>query len=210
MWVWLDCVGSILFDATLSTVFFLSCVVLAMLGCRQPSRRILIARASLIASLAMVPIVALAPLPRIDVIGAAIRAKLLPAAIPAILADTTISMRHSGQTPPSPVPTAALRRIEVTSCFHDGGPWVLRCITLLFLACVTIGVAWLALGFWGVCWLLGNSREPSPTDHRALRSTRSLPVRSLRARPGLRVIDAGRASRRGRHDSPDDLDPADV
>ena len=44
MWVWLDSAGPILFDATLSTALFLSLVVLAMLVCRQPTRRLLIAR----------------------------------------------------------------------------------------------------------------------------------------------------------------------
>ena len=69
MWVWLDRVGLILFDAALSTALFLSVVVLAMLLCRQPSRRLLIVRSSLLASLAMVPLVAVLPLPRVDVLG---------------------------------------------------------------------------------------------------------------------------------------------
>ena len=41
MWMWLDRVGLILFDAALSTALFLSVVVCAMLVCRQPSRRLL-------------------------------------------------------------------------------------------------------------------------------------------------------------------------
>ena len=45
MWVWIDRAGSILFDATLSTAIFLTLVVLAMLVCRQPTRRLLIAHA---------------------------------------------------------------------------------------------------------------------------------------------------------------------
>ena len=69
MWVWLDRVGLILFDAALSTGLFLSVVVLAMLVCRQPSRRLLIVRSSLLASLAMVPLVAVVPLPRLDVLA---------------------------------------------------------------------------------------------------------------------------------------------
>ena len=44
MWVWLDRVGLVLFDAALSTGLFLSVVVLALFVCRQPSRRLLIVR----------------------------------------------------------------------------------------------------------------------------------------------------------------------
>ena len=48
MWVWLDRAGPVLFDATLSTALFLTLVVLAMLVCRQPTRRLLIARVAVI------------------------------------------------------------------------------------------------------------------------------------------------------------------
>jgi len=67
MWMWLDRVSLILFDAALSTGLFLSVVVLAMLVCRQPSRRLLLVRSSLLASLAIIPVVAVLPLPRVDV-----------------------------------------------------------------------------------------------------------------------------------------------
>ena len=78
MWVWLDRAGPILFDATLSTALFLSLVVLAMLVCRQPTRRLLIARVALLASLAMIPLVALVPLPRLDLLDTLVQADLLP------------------------------------------------------------------------------------------------------------------------------------
>ena len=78
MWVWLDRAGPILFDATLSTALFLSLVVLAMLVCRQPTRRLLIARVALFASLAMIPLVALVPLPRLDLLDALVQSELLP------------------------------------------------------------------------------------------------------------------------------------
>jgi hypothetical protein len=44
MWVLMDRIGVILFDATLSTAVFLTLIILAMLSCRQPVRRILLAR----------------------------------------------------------------------------------------------------------------------------------------------------------------------
>ena len=80
MWVWLDRVSLILFDAALSTGLFLSAVVFAILVCRQPSRRLLIVRSSLLASLAIFPLVALLPLPRVDVLDLVLQADLLPPA----------------------------------------------------------------------------------------------------------------------------------
>ncbi len=79
MWVWLDRIGLVLFDATVSTALFLSLVVLAMLLCRQPARRIRIARVALLSSLTMIPMVALAPLPRLDITDTIIRSDLVPA-----------------------------------------------------------------------------------------------------------------------------------
>jgi beta-lactamase regulating signal transducer with metallopeptidase domain len=185
MWVWLDCVGSVLFDAALSTVIFLSFVVLAMLGCRQPSRRILIARASLIASLLMVPIVAFAPLPRIDVVDAAIHSHLLPAHfLPAWQhkIPDQLSEQPSASAGSAAIPVANRRH----TALGDAHPWVFRGLTLIDLACVTIGSAWLALGFWGVCWLLRHSREPSPKAIELYDRLFSDGA-SNRARPALRV-----------------------
>ena len=95
MWVWLDRAGSILFDATLSTAIFLTLVVLAMLVCRQPSRRILIARSALVASLAMIPLVAFLPLPRFDLFDTLIQFDLLPRQLVAEFERTG----HSGSAP---------------------------------------------------------------------------------------------------------------
>jgi hypothetical protein len=80
MWVWLDRAGLILFDAALSTGLFLSVVVCAMLLCRQPSRRLLIVRSSLLGALVILPLVAASPLPRINVLALIIQADLLPPA----------------------------------------------------------------------------------------------------------------------------------
>ena len=41
MWVWLDQLGVVLFDATASTTVFLSVIMLAILICRQPARRLI-------------------------------------------------------------------------------------------------------------------------------------------------------------------------
>ena len=78
MWMWLDRVGLILFDAALSTGLFLTVVVLAMLVCRQPSRRLLLVRSSLVASLAIIPVVAVLPLPRVDVLDLILQRGIFP------------------------------------------------------------------------------------------------------------------------------------
>jgi len=81
MWEWVDRAGTVLFDATLSTALFLSLVVVAMLVCRQPTRRLLIARVALVASLAMIPLVALVPLPRLDLVDTLVQTDILPNAL---------------------------------------------------------------------------------------------------------------------------------
>jgi hypothetical protein len=88
MWMWLDRTGLILFDAALSTALFLSVVVCAMLLCRQPSRRLLIVRSSLLGSLAIIPLVAVLPLPRVDVVDLMLQADLLPPSAPAAYSNS--------------------------------------------------------------------------------------------------------------------------
>ncbi|MFI5456836.1 MAG: M56 family metallopeptidase [Isosphaerales bacterium] len=183
MWVWLDRIGPILFDAALSTAVFLSLVVLAILVCRQPSRRRLIARVALLASLAMIPLVALAPLPRLDLVDTLVQSNLLP---PSVIVDPDQINPPAPQAAASEHPT----RWRITKYLPDhvvrGGRWLPRSLALADLACVATGVAWLLLGFWGVRWLIRHSREPSA-------ATRQLYDRLFagqpngRARPDLRV-----------------------
>ncbi len=66
MWVWVDQLGRMIFDAGLAAVALLGLVTLAMLGCRQPARRVRLARAGIVSSLGLLPLVALTPLPRLD------------------------------------------------------------------------------------------------------------------------------------------------
>jgi beta-lactamase regulating signal transducer with metallopeptidase domain len=159
MWVWIDRASPILFDAALSTAIFLSAIVLAMLICRQPSRRLQIARAALLASLAMLPLVALAPLPRLDLVNSFIEPSLLPP-----------SMTAGSDSLERPAPGAFLSGLLAT--WHIPGDlqeyvwiawrWLPRSLALVDLACVAVGCAWLLLGFWGVRWLLRHSQVPSP------------------------------------------------
>ena len=81
MWAWMDRIGITLFDATLSAAVFLTFIVLAMLACRQPARRILLARVALLASLAIVPVVGWGRLPRLDVIDTFVESRFFPKAL---------------------------------------------------------------------------------------------------------------------------------
>jgi beta-lactamase regulating signal transducer with metallopeptidase domain len=158
MWVWLDRISLILFDATVSTALFLSLVVLAILFCRQPSRRLRIARVALVSSLTMVPLVALAPLPRLDVADAIIRSDLFPALL---VFNPDQDQRR---------PQATATHDQVASWTIPGGfsaqiprygKWIERGITLIGLAGIALGLGWLILGFWGVRWLIRHARQPS-------------------------------------------------
>jgi beta-lactamase regulating signal transducer with metallopeptidase domain len=160
MWVWLDRAGSILFDATLSTAIFLTLVVLAMLVCRQPTRRVLIARSALVASLAMIPLVALLPLPRFDLLDTLIQSDLLPRHLVAELERTGHSASAALATEH---PSHWIFANDLHGRLLGTGRWLPRSLTLIDLACVIIGLAWLSLGVWGVRWLIRHSRSPSPT-----------------------------------------------
>ena len=183
MWVWLDTAGPILFDATLSTALFLSLVVLAMLVCRQPTRRLLIARVALLASLAMIPLVALVPLPRLDLLDALVQSELLP--------NSLILELEKGRssTPVSIVPAHEVHTL-LAHDLHDmllgTGRWLPRSLTLIDLWCVWAGIAWLLLGLWGVRWLIRHSRAPSAGAAEIFDRLLAEGVQR-RSRPALRV-----------------------
>jgi beta-lactamase regulating signal transducer with metallopeptidase domain len=183
MWVWLDSAGPILFDATLSTALFLSLVVLAMLVCRQPTRRLLIARVALLASLAMIPLVALVPLPRLDLLDALVQSELLPNSLILELEKDRAS------TPVSIVPAHDVHSL-LAHDLHDKllgtGRWLPRSLTLIDLWCVGAGIAWLLLGLWGVRWLIRHSRAPSAAAAEIFDRLLEEGVHK-RSRPALRV-----------------------
>jgi BlaR1 peptidase M56 len=158
MWEWLDSAGTVLFDATLSTALFLSLVVVAMLVCRQPSRRLLIARVSLLACLAMIPLVALVPLPRIDLLDTLVQAEVLPNSL--IREIETGLWPRTGSVVPEHE-SHVLIADDLKERLWGATRWLPRSLTLIDLACVGTGIAWLMLGFWGVRWLIRHSRPPS-------------------------------------------------
>jgi beta-lactamase regulating signal transducer with metallopeptidase domain len=183
MLVWLDSAGPILFDAALSTALFLTLVVLAMLVCRQPTRRLLIARVAIIASLAMIPLVALVPLPRLDLFDTLLQSDLVPTSVIVELEEI------EGLPPDLTAPTDDARSI-IAYGMHDRllgtRRWISRIITLIVLACVATGVAWLLLGFWGVRWLIGHSRVPSAATQEIFDRLYSQEIPN-KGRPALRV-----------------------
>jgi beta-lactamase regulating signal transducer with metallopeptidase domain len=178
MWMWLDRFGFILFDAALSTALFLSAVVLCLLVCRQPSRRLLIVRLSLLASLAMLPL-AVAPLPRLDVVAKISQAGLLP---PTSLIEPEAATLTADEGP---------RLNSFITVFQGdyaawAGRWMPRSLTLIVLTVAATGAAWVLLGFWGVRWLVRHSREPSPPTQAAYDALKYATA-SRQSRPKLRV-----------------------
>ena len=182
MWMWLDRFGFILFDAALSTALFLSTVVLCLLVCRQPSRRLLIVRLALLASLAMLPL-AMAPLPRFDILAKIGQAGFWP---PASLIEP-----ESVKLPQQEQPKQEGQLKSFITVFQGdyaawAGRWMPRSLTLIVLTVAATGAAWVLLGFWGVRWLVRRSRAPSPPTlavYDALECARA----SRRRRPDLRV-----------------------
>jgi beta-lactamase regulating signal transducer with metallopeptidase domain len=186
-WFWIDRVGILLFDATVSTALFLSLVLLAMLGCRQPARRILIARVAVLASLAVLPILALEPFPRFALIDAVVDSELVRASplgwssplTPAPLTPWNASGSAGGrQGATNPL----------ANLMGDAGRWLPRALVLLYLVCAGAGLAWLLLGFGGVYWLIRSARsptEPSQQIHESLAAGGSTPA----ARSLLRVSE---------------------
>ena len=67
MWVWIDRIGATILDTSLAAAVLLGLAALAMVACRQPARRCCLARAAIVASLALFPLVAFGPArPRIE------------------------------------------------------------------------------------------------------------------------------------------------
>src|SRR5262249_9937202 len=190
MWDWMDRIGIIVFDAAVATAVFLTFIVLAMLACRQPARRILLARVSLLASLAIIPLVAWGHLPRLDVIDTFVESRFFPRAL--FLAAAAIDPAQ--QQPPAddeqvvaedagPGRFVSIWLLERVSAVRR---WLPRGLTLIDLSFVATGAAWLCLGIAGIHWLIHRSRAPSSATRALLDELLAQRPRSL-ARTGLRV-----------------------
>jgi beta-lactamase regulating signal transducer with metallopeptidase domain len=139
----LDHLGIVLFDASVSASVFFTVVMLTMLVCRQPARRLLVARAGTLASLLILPLVTVGPLPRFDVINGVVRSEVFPA----LLVVNPDQLETQAFSPPNRAPTSSL--------------WSGRVLAIAGLTGIAVGVAWLVLGCAGVAWLVRNSTEPS-------------------------------------------------
>lgn len=143
----IDRLGTLLLDSTLAALALLVVVALAMVGTAQPVRRCALARGAILGLLALGPLVAWAPTPRIEVVG---------------------PLRKIVQAPgpgTTPNPIAAALALDFT---------LPRGVTLLYLAGVVVGLGGLALGLAASAWLGRRSGEPSAAT-RDLYETLSVP-----------------------------------
>src|SRR4051812_40262386 len=69
MTVWVDRFAALWLDATLAAAALTGIAAMAMLACRQPVRRLVLARAAVLGAAGLLPLVVLAPTPRVEVIG---------------------------------------------------------------------------------------------------------------------------------------------
>ncbi len=169
MWGWIDRLGVLVLDASLGATLLVGSIALAMVGCRQPSRRVGLARAAIIGSLALFPLVALSPLPRLDLIRT----------LQGIGFDAHPFWPHLGLSPATSARAAAGAWSRIPVVYASP-----RLLTVLYLAGVGVGLAWLILGWWGLGWLTRRSTAPSPA---ALELYHSLPIMTRHGRPALRV-----------------------
>jgi hypothetical protein len=177
-----------LLDASLAATAITGLVVLAMIQCRQPARRRDWARAGLLSTLALLPLAALNPVPRIDLRGP------LRALLPIDLDGP--SPRPRGEARDCSEPALAQSRVDdcPTSSGAAAGPTarprllrrVARGLVVAYLVGASVGLAWIALGVCGSSWLIGRGRAPSA---QALAHLRSLPFEGGSRRPRLLVSE---------------------
>jgi beta-lactamase regulating signal transducer with metallopeptidase domain len=183
MWVGLDWFGQILVDATLATAILLSLVILLMLSCQQPARRIVLAQAATVLALFMFPLVATNPLSLLST--PAWFTGHEPGA-----GRTRSASSAAGDSPRQSLrdPTAQVRP---TTGSPGMGTWRTRpgprrVLALMYLTGVSVAMLWTVLGFWGVQRLVGGSVEPSPAA-RAIYDELIQQVDERLPYPGLRV-----------------------
>jgi hypothetical protein len=164
VWGWVDRLGSIVFRASVAAAVLSSLAMLLMLGCQQPARRIALARAALCGTLALIVLVAFAPLPPFD---------------------TRAALQGTGV-----LSHPLLARAQAVAALGLRGPWPARVALFVYLGGVGTFLAELAVGYWGLGWLTRRARAPSP---RAQAVYDALPFSGRwawgwgRARPRLRV-----------------------
>jgi beta-lactamase regulating signal transducer with metallopeptidase domain len=131
----------------------------------------------------MIPLVALAPLPRLDLLAIFLQADLFP---PSSAIDTSASDRPVGKQNSPQGSVQSFIAVFQGDYVSWAGRWLPRTLTLIALAVAATGAAWVLLGHWGVHWLLRHSREPSAAT-RAVHDGIGTGGTKERARPNLRV-----------------------
>jgi len=181
-----DRLGAALLDASLAATAISGLVVLVMVQCRQPARRRAWARAGLLATLALLPLSALNPVPRFDLW------RPLLAILPTTLDEPgpRPPPRADGKTPgpcrvDGPVACAA---DPTAPARQPGWPRRLgRFAVLAYGAGASLGLGWVGLGLAGSAWLVRRARSPSAG---ALGQLAALPSKAApRKRPRLLVSD---------------------
>ena len=159
MWAGLDRFSRLLVDATFATAIFLSLVVLLMLLCHQPARRIVVAQSAILLSLLMMALVATSPLPRFNPVAWFLSHALAPQP-PRNLPDWHDRAGRVSPAPDGPAwPPSNANHADSEPSWPPR--WPLRIFALVYLIGVACGLAWLALGFWGIRRLIDQSVEPS-------------------------------------------------
>jgi beta-lactamase regulating signal transducer with metallopeptidase domain len=180
--VWLDRLGATLLDASLAATAITGFVVLAMLQCRQPAHRTGWARTGLLSTLALLPLAALNPVPRIDLRGP-IRSLISNSPVGPTHWCTTdcpnSTNRATGaefteDNDPDSSPPTSLRRLG-------------RAVVAVYLLGVSIGLGWIGLGLWGTSLLVRRGKPPSSWS---LRLYESLPYTARAPRPRLLISEA--------------------
>ena len=171
----LDRLGAALLDATLAATAISGFVVLAIVQSRQPARRRGWARVGLLSTLALLPLAALNPFPRIDLRGP----------IRAILPDGDRPPgRAFGHGRPDPPPGPACEGPA------SGKRKAARGVVVAYLSGLSGALGLLALGAWGTSRLVGRGSAASAGS---MATYRGLGVPPWRARP--RLLVSGRVAR---------------
>lgn len=177
MWGRVDSLATMGLDAALAAAFWSGLMALAMVGCRQPARRIVLARVALVGLLALGPLVVLAPLPRTAAREALRQFAPPQATSPAPEADRPASSLDSFSMAVAPGPGL---RIPVGS----SGAWSARALVLAYGLGVALSLGWLALGGAAATWMVHRSETPQPSTAQIYEG---LPYRGRLLRPRLRV-----------------------
>ncbi len=183
MWVGLDWFGQVLVDATLATAILLSLVILLMLLCQQPTRRIILAQTATALVLFMFPLVATNPLSRLSTLAGFTGSEQGASRT----RSASLAVGDSpGQSPSDPTTQLGSASGPPGQGVWRTGPWPRRVLALMYLTGVLIAMFWTVLGFWGVHRLVGKSVEPSPAG-RQLYDELIQQVDERMPFPGLRV-----------------------